>query len=80
MGLVDVEQLRHEYDKKNEHRQADFEGPSSIHRAPNEPTSCGPEIVAGADGDSHFSAAASSPTLKSLPGAATKASSYAQAV
>ena len=80
MGLVDVEQLRHDYDEKNEHRQADFEGPSSIHRAPNEHASSAPEIAAGAGDDSHFSAAASAPALQALPGAATKASSYAQAV
>lgn len=40
MGLVDVEMLRrHVYDPNIEHRNGDFEGPSSPHRASIEPPS-----------------------------------------
>ena len=80
IGLTDVDQLRQQYDEKNEHRRADFEGPSSIHRAPNEPTSCGPEIDAGAGDDSPSGAPTVPAALKALSGAVTKPSSYAQAV
>ncbi len=77
MGLADVEVLR-QYDFNFEHRQPDSEGPSSIHRAPNEPTSRAPKTDAAAGDDRGFSSLAASGGENAHPGSTTKSSSYPQ--